>query len=105
MAQQVYQPLLPSAIQRLAGSEKMKDSLNQVLQQQMPHGTYRFHAISPAVHLTTCRILGFQHISGRFWSLFLFGMALDAARKPGTCIDPALASQQVGNEPSSVARG
>ena len=37
---QVYQPLLPSAIQRLAGSQKMKDSLNQVLQQQMPPGTY-----------------------------------------------------------------
>ncbi|CAK9075404.1 unnamed protein product [Durusdinium trenchii] len=49
---QVYQPLLPGAIQRFAACDKTVQSLNKALQQQM---------------------------------------------KPGRCIDPALASQQVRN--------
>ena len=73
---QVYQPLLPGAIQRFAGSQKLIQTLNNQLQQQMlpgANGVRHFWNPDPAVMFLSGWILylSMPKPSKQLWAVFM----------------------------------
>ena len=73
---QVYQPLLPAAIQRFAGSQKLIQTLNNQLQQQMlpgANGVRHFWNPDPAVMFLSGWILylSMPKPSNQLWAVFM----------------------------------